>query len=279
MSVSCIIFTDMDGSLLDHETYSHAEADDCLGWLRNKQIPIVPCTSKTRAEMEVMRTELNNKDPFIIENGAAVCIPKDYFQSNNDNLDELNGLLIKSFSPARAHWQTILDNTPTHLNDAFITFHQAGVKGVMQMTGLTINEARLASQREFGEPLKWLGNEHQFEQFEAYIESQHGTLLKGGRFVHLSGDCDKGRALNWMMMQFKQQHPDSNCISIALGDSQNDVAMLSAADYAVMIKSPVHDFPQMQGRIGKHLYRTQAEGPLGWVEGIHNVFAQLNIDI
>lgn len=272
-----IIFTDMDGSLLDHESYSHADADKCLDWLRSKQIPVIPCTSKTRAEMEVLRTSLNNTHPFVVENGAAVCMPKEYFNTPSHDLKEDSKFLMKCFAETRDHWQTVLQNMPMHLNDALITFEQAGVEGIMQMTGLTINEARLASQREFGEPLKWLGNDQQFQQFEQYINSQQGSLLKGGRFVHLSGDCNKGRALNWLMEKYQQESPSNNYVSIALGDSQNDVAMLSVVDYAVMIRSPVHDFPIMQGKIGQHLYRTQQSGPRGWVEGIKYVLKQVDM--
>jgi len=271
-----IIFSDMDGSLLDHESYSHEDADECLDWLRSKQIPVIPCTSKTRAEMEVLRTSISNSHPFIVENGAAVCIPKEYFTHLDNSLAENGSYLIKHFAETRAYWQDVLENVPMHLNDAFLTFEQAGIDGIMQMTGLAINEARLASQREFGEPLKWLGNEQQFQQFEEYVISQHGKLLKGGRFVHLSGDCDKGHAMNWLIENYRQASPGINFISIALGDSQNDVAMLSVADYAIMIRSPVHDFPVMECKMEQQLYRTQQYGPKGWVEGIEYVLGQLN---
>ena len=267
----------MDGSLLDHDTYSHADADDLLDWLRNKQIPVIPCTSKTRAEVEVLREELNNTHPFIVENGAAVCLPKDYFNVSDHSLTDKQAFQLKCFTQPRAHWQTMLNNAPLHLNDAFMTFEQAGIEGIMHMTGLALNEARLASQREFGEPIKWLGSEQQFVQFEQYVHSQHGKLLKGGRFVHLSGDCNKGDALSWLLGMYQQENPQRSIISIALGDSQNDVAMLERVDYAVMIKSPAHDFPVFESKIKQTVYRTQHEGPKGWVEGVRYVLNQLGL--
>ena len=277
MPVQVVIFTDMDGSLLDHDSYSHAEADDCLHWLRNKHIPVIPCTSKTRAEMEVLRDDLNNKHPFVIENGAALFVPKDTFSDNKDFTNEDEQFYVKSFTHPRAHWQTILDNTPMHLNDAFLTFKQAGTDGIMEMTGLTTEEARRASQREFGEPLKWLGSEHDFKVFEEYINSHGGSLLTGGRFIHLSGHCNKGRALRWLVDKYQQEETHKVVTSVALGDSQNDVAMLSEADYAVMIRSPVHDFPIIDSKIKQNVYQTKDMGSKGWVEGIKHVLHQLDL--
>lgn len=281
--IQLIIFTDMDGSLLDHKTYSHMEANDLLTWLRNKQIPVIPCTSKTQAEMEILRQDLNNDHPFIVENGAAVCIPKKYFSASaglfdEDDIDDVGDFYIQRFTQVRAHWQAILEQVPMHLNDAFITFEQAGVEGVMQMTGLALEEARLASQREYGEPLKWLRGDREFSQFEEYIHSRQGTLLKGGRFVHLSGDCNKGAALVWLLQKYQQKNHNQQIVCIALGDSQNDVAMLSVADYAVVIRSPEHDFPVIDSKAEQQIYYTDNEGPKGWQEGVSHVLAELGIN-
>ena len=134
-----IIFTDMDGSLLDHDTYSHQPADELLAWLRNNQIPVIPCTSKTRAEMLVLREELANTHPFVVENGAAIYMPRAYFSNASPLFDDHAGLKVKKFTQSRTHWQTLLADMPVHLNDAFVTFEQLGVEGIMQMTGLAVS--------------------------------------------------------------------------------------------------------------------------------------------
>jgi mannosyl-3-phosphoglycerate phosphatase family protein len=253
-----------------------------LNWLQSRHIPVIPCTSKTCAELEVLRQQLDNSHPFIVENGAAVYIPDKYFSKKSHELvkvtsDSGNTFLVKKFTQARTHWQTILNNVPLHLNDAFISFKSAGIKGVMQMTGLSLDEARLASQREFGEPLKWIGNDQQYKEFEHYIESKQGRLLKGGRFVHLSGQCDKGAALTWLLEKYQQEYVDPDMITIALGDSQNDIAMLAAADYAVMIRSSDHDFPEIEVALEKRIYYTKHLGPKGWQEGVSYLLNKLEI--
>lgn len=76
-----LIFSDLDGSLLDNDSYSHAAADALLAKLDQDEIPVILTTSKTRAEVEALRVELNNRHPFITENGAAVYIPQGYFST------------------------------------------------------------------------------------------------------------------------------------------------------------------------------------------------------
>ena len=73
-----IIFTDLDGTLLDKK-YSYSPANQALKLVKKQKIPIIICTSKTRAEIEYYRKKLRNKDPFISENGGAVFVPKKYF--------------------------------------------------------------------------------------------------------------------------------------------------------------------------------------------------------
>ncbi|MCG7852909.1 MAG: HAD hydrolase family protein, partial [Methanosarcinaceae archaeon] len=48
-----VVFTDLDGTLIDHDTYSYKAARPALAALKKQGIPLIFCTSKTRAEIEV----------------------------------------------------------------------------------------------------------------------------------------------------------------------------------------------------------------------------------
>lgn len=74
-----IIFTDLDGTLLHPMTYSFEEAMPALKLCRERGIPLILCSSKTRAEIEVYRQRLKNEHPFIPENGGGIFIPKRIF--------------------------------------------------------------------------------------------------------------------------------------------------------------------------------------------------------
>jgi mannosyl-3-phosphoglycerate phosphatase len=76
-----IIFTDLDGTLLDYDTYSFEKALPALQLLRERDIPLIISSSKTAKEVVFYREQLENDHPFISENGGGIFIPKDYFKS------------------------------------------------------------------------------------------------------------------------------------------------------------------------------------------------------
>ncbi len=74
-----VIFTDLDGTLLDRVTYSYDKTLLTIAYLREKGIPLVFCSAKTRAEQEWYQEKLGIRAPFIVENGGAIFIPQGYF--------------------------------------------------------------------------------------------------------------------------------------------------------------------------------------------------------
>jgi len=67
-----IVFTDLDGTLLHPRTYSFEAAMPALKLIKEKDIPLILCSSKTRAEIEVYRKKLDNQHPFVSENGGGI---------------------------------------------------------------------------------------------------------------------------------------------------------------------------------------------------------------
>jgi HAD superfamily hydrolase (TIGR01484 family) len=74
-----LVFSDLDGTFLDHDTYSYEKAKNSLELIKKREIPLIFCTSKTRREIEYWREKIGNKDPFISENGGGIFIPRSYF--------------------------------------------------------------------------------------------------------------------------------------------------------------------------------------------------------
>ncbi|EMR5910806.1 HAD-IIB family hydrolase, partial [Enterobacter hormaechei] len=68
-----LVFTDLDGTLLDFHTLDWQPAAPWLAKLRDKQIPVILCSSKTTAGMQDMQQELGLGGlPYIAENGAVI---------------------------------------------------------------------------------------------------------------------------------------------------------------------------------------------------------------
>ena len=263
---SLLVFTDMDGSLLDHHDYSFGPARPLLELLEAAGIPLIPNTSKTRAELESLRRAVGSRHPFIVENGAAVFIPRGYFARQPAATRAMQDYWVYEFSGPRQGWLDTLAALETEFSGEFTSFHREGVDGVMALTGLERADAALANQREYSEPVSWLGGAERKAEFIQALRQRGANPLQGGRFLTLAGNCDKGRAMQWLRNAYRDAGFPAPIHSIAIGDSGNDVAMLEAAETALVVRSPVHGFPKLERR-EKTIYST-GYGPAGWAEGV-----------
>lgn len=261
-----LVFTDLDGTLLDHHSYSYRDAQQQLARLALLSIPVIPATSKTRAEIERLREELDNHHPFIVENGAAIFIPEGYFDQQPPGTVSRDGYWIHELSARRDTWLALLAELFAEFPNEFDHFARAGIEGIVRMTNLSPEAAAEANRREYSEPVKWLGTAARREEFIARLGESGASVLQGGRFMAVAGDCDKGRALVWLRELYRQSRPDRACHDLAAGDSANDCAMLEAAGAALAVRSTVHDYPPLRRKDG--VYYSKDYGPAGWAEGV-----------
>nr|WP_179952563.1 HAD-IIB family hydrolase [Ningiella ruwaisensis] len=267
-----IIYSDLDGTLLDHYSYSFEPVIQTLSDLKAKNIPVILNTSKTAAEVKEIHKKLNLDTPFIIENGAAVYVPKNAFKTKPKSAVWQDGYWVKTFAPKRSHWKGLLSKLSRDYAGEFEAFSDMSINRICEVTDLPEADARLASKRLFGEPLLWKGSDARQGEFIKKAETLGAKPLRGGRFLHISGDTNKGKAMEWLSEEYKRQWQASKVTTIALGDGNNDVAMLEAADIAVRILSPVHPPVQLQRTDG--VITTSKHGPEGWREAIEPLVAQ-----
>lgn len=76
INVQLVIFTDLDGSLLNHEDYSFTAARPSIERIKTAGIPLIITTSKTRLEVERLQQEMGIREPFIVENGGGIFFPR-----------------------------------------------------------------------------------------------------------------------------------------------------------------------------------------------------------
>lgn len=259
-----LIFTDIDGTLLDHFDYSFNHAIDVIEELNERHIPIIANTSKTFAEMEKLQQTIGINSPFISENGAVIYIPIGYFDEQPKDTVTQGYYWVKEFCPPRQHWLDLLAQQAVEFEDEYVGFSSFSVEELCEVTDLAPDKARLALVRHYSEPLLWKGDDVRKQEFIAHMTSLGAHMLQGGRFLHIGGESDKGKAMNWLA-QVYANHYQAPVTTVALGDSGNDSAMLEAADIAIQIKSPTHDFPVLRK---KQTIKSQECGPKGWAECI-----------
>lgn len=269
-----IIFTDLDGTLLDHETYSFQAAQLTLDKCDNDGIPVIPVTSKTCSELLELRKKLDNQHPFVTENGGSIYIPENYFPKQPEQTTTIvlgkDTFWQYSLGKERLHWYSLINSLNNKFNGQFCTFHDLGKDGIAKATGLNTINAQLANTRDTSEPVKWLGSDQAKQQFIEALEKLNAQVVQGGRFLHVMDKaCSKGIALQWIMNIFSQHHTLVHFTSISLGDSQNDCSMLETSNHAVIIRSPKHKPPAIHKK--ENVYLTSNEGPAGWSEAIEHL--------
>lgn len=208
-----VIFTDLDGTLLDKDTYSWEPARPALERVQALGVPLVFVTSKTRAEVEHWRRRLHNTDPFVVENGAAAVIP----------------------GAAQLEWGTPYPMLCEALRVAARVagcpvrgFHQMDVPEIAEVTGLTLEEAARAARREFDEPFLVEGPDGRHSLLEA-IEHTGLRHTEGGRFYHLHGQNDKAVAVAAIIDHYRKLHGEVT--TAGLGDAPNDAEFLKVVDH------------------------------------------------
>lgn len=261
-----LVVTDLDGTLLDHQTYSWSAALRTVQRLNERRIPIIINTSKTANEVISLQWDMGLKTPFIVENGSAVYWPEKYAQVF-DGGDVLSpGFRGKILGQTRSYIVTELNRIRKQFNWRFEGFSDWSIEQIMGHTGLSPTAARMSQARGYSEPILWKDSPQELGAFTQVINELGLNLLKGGRFYHVLGGCNKGDAMLWLSGKLEKMWGMSPTI-IALGDSGNDADMLELADWPVLVKSPKHNFPVID-KDSEEIYFTKGYGPEGWREAV-----------
>jgi mannosyl-3-phosphoglycerate phosphatase len=265
---NAILFTDLDGSLLNHDDYSFAEALPALTMIKGTGIPLIVTTSKTRREVAPLHQELGITAPFIVENGGGV------FFSHGDNFDlphsyEKDGYdvveLGMPYEKIRAAFRELKERFPARgLGDM-------SLGEIAHCTGLSLAGAAAAKDREFTEPFI-LNTERHREELGKMAADYGMKITKGGRFYHLMGSRqDKGAAARLVLDAYRR-HGREISISIGIGDGENDRSLLETVNIPVLIPRPDGSYADFQL---PGLIRAEAPGARGWNDAVQRILDEL----
>ncbi len=260
-----VVFTDLDGTLLDADTYRYDAAQPALQRLRELAIPLIICTSKTRAEVEPLRAELGNKDPFIVENGGALYIPEGYFHSPMSGAGKRHGYRVIEMGVRYPWLRKGLRRIEQEAGVSLTGFGDMTIERVAEATGLARPEAERAREREYDEPFLAVDD----RLFQSVCEAARRlglTVIRGGQFFHLVGGIDKGRACRSLIDCYRREWQAVS--SAGIGDNFNDVPMLESVDRSFLVERPGggHADCDVAG-----LTRVQGVGPAGWAAAIEQL--------
>jgi len=213
------VVSDVDGTLMDH-SYDLTPARETIKFLQELSIPVILCTSKTAAEVKVIRKQLNLTDPYIVENGAAIY---------GESLKKVNGEII--LGKKYEFLEEILDYISKEIDYKLIPLNNLTDQEATKLTGLKGNSLNLMRDRHWSMPFL---NPPNFleEKIDICCKKFKVDVFKGNRMSHLlSINSNKGKAINAL----KKYSNIQNIQIIGLGDSPNDLPLLLNSDIRIVI--------------------------------------------
>lgn len=253
-----LIFTDLDGTLLNSDDYRYDAALPMIAELRSRRIPLIPVTSKTYTEVAALMGELRSRDPFIVENGSAI-----FWDPTETRFDlsgcqpwQDGGWVCEILGCTAETARGALQQLGTPLGHSLRGFRELGLAGVQELTGLGAADAAGAIARDFSEPFV---TPHGLDraQLQAAAARCGLRVTVGDRFSHAIGQgAGKGAAVQRLMDRFcpptvipkTHDRPQPRPLTLGLGNSPNDLEMLEAVDRAIVIPGEAGPHPELADR-------------------------------
>lgn len=275
-----LLFTDLDGSLLDNDTYSFDEAQPALDILRSHTVPVILVSGKTRAEIEPLRERLNHQAPFIVENGAAVYVPFETFDFTPERSRRRSSYHVIELGTPYALLRDVLRQIEDAVGTPLRGFGDLSVDEVMATTGLSREDALRAMLREFDEPFLVNGPPKLIEEICRQIVTRGLNWTRGGRFFHLMGNNDKGRAAEILLRCYTRHGRETDLPdleTIGIGDSLNDLPLLLTVDHPILVQKPDGSYdPDINL---PNLIRAPGVGPAGWNHAVLDMLQRVSEEV
>jgi mannosyl-3-phosphoglycerate phosphatase len=268
------IFSDLDGTLLDHDTYGYEPVRPALACIKKRRIPLILCSSKTRAEMTGIRRRLKLADPFITENGGAVYIPRETLPLRDVPFKEQGKFQVIELGRPYGQLMAGLHEIREETGIALRGFADMSVAEVAERTGLDNKSAAQARQREYSEPFLILEPGGVSARLNRAVRRRKLRIVRGGRFYHLLGDNDKGQAVRLLTALYRRGNPEWQ--TIGLGDSANDFPLLENVDFPVLVRKRGGARAPWSGP--RKAYYTRGIGPVGWNEAVLTLLMEKDPD-
>jgi mannosyl-3-phosphoglycerate phosphatase family protein len=210
-----IVFTAIEGTLLDLETFDWSASRSILGELSAAGIPVVPVTAMTLDEMEPLAREMGLRHAMIIEAGGAIARWKHH---------------AWQVEPCGPDADTLLDlvSTIEDRSGADLTVYSVLPEGeASRLSGRTGAMLRDSTRRRFSEP--FVMERGDIEDVTKAAAALGFSIERGKRFYHLCRPGCETEAVNRVRAEL-------GCdIAIALGGSPLDAQFLACSEIPIIV--------------------------------------------
>ena len=254
LNSSILIFTDLDGTLLNRDTFKFDGIKTFLNELITKNIIIIPNSSKTEEEIIEFNNEANFKFPFISENGSII-------HNLNFLSDEFPDKIILAKNIHEI--QNIFDkNIDQDLKSKCKVISTLTTSEQIQIFGLPENKLKNVFKRTCTIPIKFVGNNKEKLLLKNMLLEIGLDFKDGGRVLNLGDRINKADAMKKIIIMLEHKFK-SKPKTIAVGDNHNDLEMLKNSDIPCLVKND--KFINKDVQI-ENLIISKQTAPEGWVE-------------
>ncbi|MGA7899239.1 MAG: HAD-IIB family hydrolase [Nitrososphaeraceae archaeon] len=267
-----VIFTDIDGTILDN-TGGYGETPKLIRSLIKSSVPVILCSAKTLAEQNRVRKQIGLADPFIVENGGAIIIEKDYFNHSyilgNYPVKERDDDYIVELGKPATKIRELLNDIRKNFNINFRGVADISIQELSSITNLSAEHAKEMAHREYGETILQI-EKKDLDRLTRIAREMDLSLIHGGRFFDVTMGNDKGKAVEILVNLFKKKY-DHNVTFFGIGDSENDASMLGHMDFPLLVQKQDGSWSNVKVN---RIIRVPGIGPKGWALAYDDIFTK-----
>lgn len=255
-----VIFTDIDGTLLDSYLPDIKKAKKLVEKTLQNGIHLILCSSKTELEQNIIRSKIDLHEPFIVENGGATIIPVGYFNKDKIIHSKKFGknYIIETGGPAY-RIRSLLKKIRTKHDINFKGVSDLSITELSKITRLPQEYAKRMMKRKYSETIVQIDN-NDIPKFANILEKVGLKMIPGGQYFDITLGNDKGTAVKILIDIFRKEY-ENNVIFFGIGDSKNDESMLSLMNLPILVQKANGSWQNLQ--IG-NLQKVKGIGPNGW---------------
>jgi mannosyl-3-phosphoglycerate phosphatase len=220
-----VVFSDVDSVRCDTDADSFASAANTLGRFGPDEVPLVLCSSRTRAEIEEVQQELEIRHPFVCESGNAAFIPAGYFDFEVPDARDRAGYQAVEFGWPYEEVVQTLGRTAERLRIEIIGFNDMSVEEVARECHMGLLQARLAKLREYGERFRVIDHSEttRGRLFKA-LKAARLRCVGGERYDHVGAAVDNGAGVNLLCSLYQRAYGGVLTVGLA-GPAADDLVL------------------------------------------------------
>lgn len=267
--MSIVIFSGIDQVFSARDEFDDQTVKKLLLDLQEQNIPLIPITSKTRAEVLDWGKNFCLTSPFIIEQGSAIFIPQHELRFNlaeTTSIDDYHLYQLGcNYTEARAALKVVQEEVSKILRG----FGDMDEENIPSLIGGSIREAKKAKAREFSEYFL-TPNRLEIEQLQQVATEYGFRIVPGNKLSLIIGkEAGVAMAIDWLKKNYQVIEGDLH--TVGLGNKKQDLAWLEAVDIPVIIPTENEVFSCSEGRDWQISQQTDVAG---WAESIRNICRQ-----